>query len=73
MTDDLRKKYPRHKIKYKPQADCVSCHGTGEYSNRAGGTTLCICTCVDLEGIAELFQRSIKKQRQEMDEEILDA
>ena len=58
----LRQKYPNHKIKYEPQKDCEACNGTGEHLNGLGEQTLCICTCVKLDGIGGIFKDFIDRE-----------
>lgn len=58
----LREKYPYHKIKYEPQSNCTACNGTGEHLNGFHEMTLCICTCVNMEGIGGLFKDFINKE-----------
>jgi len=64
--DILREKYPYHKIKCEPQEKCKVCKGTGEHLNGYGEMTLCICTCVGLDGIGELFNDFVKRELKEL-------
>ena len=70
LKDDLKKKFPLHKIEYKPQRDCAACKGIGEYLNKLGTTTLCVCTCVDLDGVGGMLQRMVVKERKALDAEL---
>lgn len=67
--DGLKAKYPEHKVKYEPQETCDACGGTGEQLNGLRETTLCICTCVELEGIGGLFKDHVDKQLKDLREE----
>ena len=59
IIHSLQIKHPHHKVRYEPQVSCKRCNGTGEHLNGRKETTLCICTCVGLEGIGEAFSETI--------------
>ena len=68
--DELRAKYPYHKIKYVPQLNCDACHGEGEHLNGYKEMSLCICTCVGFSGIGGLFKDFVKKELDALRREI---
>lgn len=66
ILDRLKNKYPEHNVKYHPQPNCDACAGTGEHKNGYGEMTLCICTCVSLDGIGGLFKDFVSKELSEL-------
>ena len=71
MLEELKKKYPRFNIQSFPISTCKSCKGKGEFKNKLGYYTPCLCVCMGGDEETRILctdglQSTVKKLKKEL-------